>query len=261
MNRIDRIAAILVQLQSRKVVKGQDIANRFDISLRTVYRDIKTLEEAGVPIIGEPGTGYSIMDGYRLPPVMFSREEATSFLPAEKLMEKFTDPSTFTLFESALLKIKAVLRSDDKDPLESMNDAIAVIPNRYLPETTQDSNYLQHILRSIALHKVVRLNYFANHSQEITTRDIEPVGIIMMSGKWYTLAYCRLRKAYRHFKIERIRAIQETDLGFVKTHPPLQNFIDALKEENQTLHEVVIRVDQSVVRYLGDQKYYLGFIS
>jgi predicted DNA-binding transcriptional regulator YafY len=94
MNRIDRISAILIQLQSRRVVKAGDIAERFNISLRTVYRDIKTLEEAGIPLIGEAGVGYSIMDGYRLPPVMFTREEATAFLTAEKFVEKLTDTTT-----------------------------------------------------------------------------------------------------------------------------------------------------------------------
>src|SRR5664279_5689637 len=94
MNRIDRVTAILIQLQSKRVVKAQEIADRFNISLRTVYRDVKTLDEAGLPVIGEAGVGYSIMEGYRLPPVMFTREEATAFLTAEKLVEKLTDVST-----------------------------------------------------------------------------------------------------------------------------------------------------------------------
>src|ERR1700744_5111837 len=104
MNRIDRISAILIQLQSRRVVKAIDIAERFAISLRTVYRDVKTLEEAGVPILGEAGVGYSIMDGYRLPPVMFTMEEATAFLTAEKLIEKLTDATTESSYKSAMHK-------------------------------------------------------------------------------------------------------------------------------------------------------------
>ena len=94
MNRIDRIAAILIQLQSKRLVKGNEIAERFDISLRTVYRDIQTLIEAGVPILSETGIGYSIMEGYRLPPIMFTREEALAFLTAEKLVQQFTDETT-----------------------------------------------------------------------------------------------------------------------------------------------------------------------
>jgi len=80
MNRIDRLAAILIHLQSRSLVRAQDIADKFSISLRTVYRDVKALEEAGVPVIGEAGTGYRLMEGYKLPPVMFNMDEATALL-------------------------------------------------------------------------------------------------------------------------------------------------------------------------------------
>src|SRR6187402_3596094 len=120
MNRIDRISAILIQLQSRRVVKASDIAERFGISLRTVYRDVKTLEEAGIPLIGEAGIGYSIMDGYRLPPVMFTREEATAFLTAEKFVENLTDASTTTHYKSAMYKVRAVLKNTEKELLEGM---------------------------------------------------------------------------------------------------------------------------------------------
>ncbi len=68
MNRIDRLTAILIQLQGKRIVKAQDISDRFDISLRTVYRDVRALMEAGVPIGSEAGTGYYIVDGYHLPP-------------------------------------------------------------------------------------------------------------------------------------------------------------------------------------------------
>src|ERR1700739_4908423 len=134
MNRIDRLTAILIQLQSKRVVKAQDIAERFSISLRTVYRDVRSLEEAGIPLAGEAGVGYSIMDGYRLPPVMFTKEEATAFLTAEKLIEKLTDASTEESYKSAMYKIKAVLRATEKDYIEHIDKHIEVVDNPYIPK-------------------------------------------------------------------------------------------------------------------------------
>src|SRR6185312_1588975 len=115
MNRIDRLHAILTHLQSKKRVTAQEMADRFNISLRTVYHDVKALDEFGVPVIGEAGSGYTIMEGYRLPPVMFTQEEACALLLGGKLVERFTDGSVKQHFQSALFKNKAVLRSPDKE--------------------------------------------------------------------------------------------------------------------------------------------------
>src|SRR3954463_4776967 len=148
MNRIDRISAILIHLQSRRVVKAIDIAERFGISLRTVYRDVKTLEEAGIPIIGEAGIGYSIMDGYRLPPVMFTREEATAFLTAEKFVEKLTDAATMAQYQSAMYKVRAVLKTSEKDALENLDGSIEVLKSH--PQKSPDKvEHIQTILNSI----------------------------------------------------------------------------------------------------------------
>src|SRR5689334_22287543 len=168
MNRIDRVTAILIQLQSKKIVKAQDIAERFNISLRTVYRDIKTLEEAGVPVIGEAGLGYSIMDGYRLPPVMFTKEEATAFLTAEKLIEKFTDTSTEVSYKSAMYKVRAVLRGAEKDMLENIEEHIEVI-RKVLPyNETSVNNTLHSLLKSVSEKKVLNIHYDAFTSDKIT---------------------------------------------------------------------------------------------
>src|SRR5690606_12965441 len=105
MNRIDRLTAILVQLQSKKVVTAQEIANRFEISLRTVYRDVRALEDAGVPIGAEAGKGYFIMEGYHLPPVMFTQQEANALVLGAKLIEGQTDVSIKKNFTEAMLKI------------------------------------------------------------------------------------------------------------------------------------------------------------
>lgn len=119
MNRIDRLTAILIQLQSKRVVKAQEIADRFGISLRTVYRDVWALEEAGVPIGAEAGIGYFLED-YHLPPVMFSNEEASALLFGAKLVSKMADELLHESFESALYKIKSVLKRSEKEHLEDL---------------------------------------------------------------------------------------------------------------------------------------------
>jgi predicted DNA-binding transcriptional regulator YafY len=94
MNKFDRVISTLILLQTKKIIKASNISERFGISLRTVYRDISTLKNAGIPIIGDPGIGYSIMDGYRLPPIMFNEGEALALLTAEKFIGKITDKTT-----------------------------------------------------------------------------------------------------------------------------------------------------------------------
>ncbi|MEO8885557.1 MAG: WYL domain-containing protein [Mucilaginibacter sp.] len=259
MNRIDRISAILIQLQSRRVVKASDIAERFNISLRTVYRDIRTLEEAGIPLIGEAGVGYSIMDGYRLPPVMFTREEAIAFLTAEKFVEKLTDANTLTNYQSAMYKVRAILKTTEKDLLEGMDNRIAVLKTP-IQQNASTNNHIQTILNAIVQKSVLRIKYFAGHSQENTTRDIEPVGIFYLSSHWHLIAYCRLRDDYRDFRIDRIKTLTITDQYFEAEHPTLKQYIAQTAKE-KLLETVVIVVDKAVYSHLDGQKYYSGFVA
>lgn len=261
MNRIERISAILIQLQSKKVVKGQDIADRFNISLRTAYRDIKALEEAGIPIISEAGIGYSLVDGYRLPPVMFTKEEAIAFLTAEKLIEKFTDSETFGVFSSALYKIKAVLKTDEKEHIENMDSYIEVVKNPYLPEMPATPNFIQTILNGISQKRVLKLNYFAAHSQETTIRNVEPIGIFLSGSKWHLIAFCLLRKDYRNFRLDRIQTCDCIESGFLQKHPPLKTYLKEITRNEKELQTIVIRVNNEIKRFLTEQKYYHGFVS
>jgi len=261
MNRIDRISAILIQLQSKKIVKAQDIAERFGISLRTVYRDVNTLNEAGVPVIGEAGVGYSIAEGYRLPPVMFTVEEATTFLTAEKLVEKLTDKKTFSIYQSALFKIKAILRSSEKDHIDHLQEHIAVLGNHYLPRTERETGYMQEILDSIVHKTVVQMNYAAIGSGETTKRNAEPVGIFFMAGHWYLIAWCQLRNDYRNFRVDRIQQLQATSLPFQKQHPSLTAYLNQVTKKEKQLQKVVMQVNKHIIKYFGEQKYYNGFVS
>ncbi len=260
MNRLDRLTAILIQLQSRRIVKAQDIAERFDISLRTVYRDVKTLEEAGVPVIGEAGVGYSIMEGYRLPPVMFTREEATAFLTAGKLVEKLTDNSTEESYKSAMYKVRSVLRTTEKDLLENIEDHIQVLQSPTQANTVSAANPMQTILKSIGAKNVLQINYAAIGHGVNTERHVEPVGVFYQNSFWYLIAFCRLRKDYRNFRIDRITKIMACNERFGQEHPSLKSYLQRVAAD-QELHTIVMQVDKGTLRYLEGQKYYHGFVS
>ncbi|HYF03851.1 MAG TPA: YafY family protein [Patescibacteria group bacterium] len=259
MNRLDRLTAILIQLQSKRVVRAQEIADRFDISLRTVYRDVRTLEEAGIPIIGEAGVGYSIMDGYRLPPVMFTREEATAFLMAEKIIERYTDSGTSEHFKSAMFKIRSVLRSTEKDFLENVDENFVVFKNRGRT-LFKNEDSLQPILQSICEKRVVAIEYQALNSETSTQREIEPIGMFLQMSCWYVIAFCRLRSDYRTFRIDRISRFEITNEIFKNAHPTLHEHLAKISHQKD-LKKVIIRVEKMTAKYIETQKYYYGFLS
>jgi predicted DNA-binding transcriptional regulator YafY len=245
--RFDRIVAILIQLQSKKIVKAQELANRFDVSLRTIYRDIRTLEASGVPIYSEAGVGYALMDGYRLPPVMFTREEASSFIAAEKLMQKFTDVTLGNHYASAMYKLKAVLRSDDKDWVSSIESSVLMQSSEKL-FNDKSPNTLATLFESIAEKTLVLLSYEAFNAEGITKRKIEPVGVFHDNNNWYVLGYCHLRKDYRQFRADRIHEIKKTEIPFSLEHNPLETYLD----KSKTISTIKIRilVAKKIAHYL-----------
>ncbi len=259
MNRIDRLAAIIIQLQSRPLVKAQDIADKFFISLRTVYRDIHALEEAGVPVIGEAGIGYRLMDGYKLPPVTFDPDEVSAMLTASKLMQSMSDENSSKHYISALDKIKAVLRLAEKGHIEEINDHVAVISHPAFVYEKPTELFLPKILRAIAASKVADINYTSIEKNESLQRKIEPVGIYYQGSHWHLVAFCRLRNDYRNFRTDKINKLQITDEDIMQIHPPLQSFINRVAEKKQ-LRKVVIDVDKDIVKYFGEQKFYNGFV-
>jgi predicted DNA-binding transcriptional regulator YafY len=259
MNRIDRLTAILIHLQSQRVVKAQDIADRFEISLRTVYRDVKALEEAGVPLIGEAGVGYSLVEGYRLPPVMFTREEATAFLTAEKLVARLADSAMSRDYQSAMYKIKAVLKTGEKEYLENIDSSIEVLKSQRQLQSRSDLNLLPVIFQSISEKLVLKMQYFAHYRQESSIRCVEPIGVFYSEGYWHLIAFCQMRGAIRDFRMDRISELKLTEMKFEGSHPSLQDYLKREKREHQ-LHEVVLKVSKRAHKYLDDEKYYQGFV-
>ena len=255
MNKFDRIVSILVLLQSRKTIKATTIADQFDVSLRTVYRDIRTLETAGVPIIGEAGVGYSLVEGYKLPPVMFSRSEALALVTGEKLIGHLTDQKSVANYLSAMNKIRAVLRTSDRDSLEFLDKSIA-FPG-FTKIDTKD--FLQEIFQVITQGKVMKLTYQKPQDETPECREVEPVGCYFYFDNWYLIAYCRIRKDYRTFKVNRISDLQVLEETIDRQHISLDEYLSR-EPKKGSFEKVVIKFHKDVVQHADGRKRRFGVV-
>ncbi|WP_316806054.1 YafY family protein [Pedobacter agri] len=225
MNRIDRLFGILTLLQSKKYISADKIAERFNISIRTVYRDVKALQEQGIPVSFEQPKGYFLVQGYFLPPVSFNMEEANALLLVERLVNGFADHSIRTHYSAALTKVKAVLKSSQKEKLETMNQHIKL----QIPERLRfNYEYLSLIQNAISDQKVVAIEY-VNAKEESSRREVEPIGLIFYAFSWHLIAWCHVRNQYRDFNLTRIVLLHLTDKSFLKTdHMPLNDYMNLL---------------------------------
>lgn len=256
MNRLDRISALLVQLQSRPVVKSTDMAERFGVSARTIYRDIRTLSEAGVPICGDSGIGYSLVEGYRLPSLMFTKEEAMAFLTAEKMIEQLTDAQNSNFFRQGMDKIRAALHAVDKNYLHKIDNSIAVYKSRKIQKSLP--NLLQILLSSINDKLIVEIDY-TNADGDSSKRSLEAVGITYSYPNWYLSAWCHLRKEYRMFRLDRISNITITNDLHSRVHPSLESLLNEA-ESPRCLTQVVLLTSKETARYNADKCYFMGLV-
>ncbi|MGB0431358.1 MAG: helix-turn-helix transcriptional regulator [Bacteroidia bacterium] len=258
MNRLERITSILLMLQTKRLLKASDISERFGISLRTVYRDISVLEEAGVPIISEPGLGYSIMKGYSLPPVSFTQNEANTLLMAGKLLEPYSDDSVRKHFTSALDKVKAILKLTEKDHLEVLDERIRVIEQFTSPPNVTQN--LVKIQQSIADSHVIEIEYVTNYGQSQSTRKVEPIGLTFYSNSWHLIAWCQLRNDYRDFRTDRISRIDFAKDYYKKSERKgVDEYLIELQRLN-AVHRVVVDIKNKLHPYLINQKVTLGLV-
>lgn len=257
MKRLDRLTAILIQLQSKKIVKAQMLADKFEVSLRTIYRDMLSLQEAGVPIGSQEGVGYFLVEGYHLPPVMFSEEEANSLLIGAKFISNLTDKVVAEAFQNALDKIKAVLPSERKEVLNVLDERLLV--SKRLGNESQNP-VISEIQKAIGKNLCCQIKYYSNYNGQVSEREIEPLGIVFYADAWHLMAWCRMRKAYRDFRTDRIGKIRITENGFDRNaHPGLKEHMQQLTDQYQ-LTEIRVRFKKEILRFTSNDKYNHGYV-
>ncbi|WP_406825406.1 helix-turn-helix transcriptional regulator [Pedobacter sp. KACC 23697] len=253
--RFDRILQIFFLLQSKSVVSAEELQKRFEISLRTIYRDLKALEVAGIPIVNESGSGYSIMEGFRLQPSRFSQEEILSLMVAEKVMQKHETEFVKKHFEAALIKIKSSFQVHQKRDFLHLEDTIHLknnlTSNDYLP------NIIDVLLNSTLKKKITHIDYLKSSDVHAVGRSVESIGIFYEHGCWYLLAYCHLRKDYRNFRLDRIKKVWVLEENFTISHPPIHEFRN--KGVSETRTKIEIRVDRKYANFLYWDRQIFGF--
>ncbi|PWK17316.1 HTH domain-containing protein [Arcicella aurantiaca] len=220
--RLSRLVAILTILQTKRLVTSTKLAEKFDVSTRTIYRDLKALEQAGVPILTEDGKGYSLMEGYKIPPIMFSENQANALILAEQLVLKNRDSSLIKDYAEAIDKIKAVLKQTEKDKANflSLRTKFAKLDNFEIK-----SNILSSLQNALTNFHIVKLDYINAENKE-SKRTVEPFALINTMESWLMIAYCHLRKDFRFFRLDRIEKMQILSDKFTPHKMTLQEFFE-----------------------------------
>jgi predicted DNA-binding transcriptional regulator YafY len=219
MNRTDRLLAIVLTLQARGRLRAIDLAGLFETSPRTIYRDIQALSEAGVPLVAIPGQGYSLMEGYFLPPLTFTAEEAAILLLGSGVMARSFDASYRAAAESAGRKIEAVLPEQSRTEVNQLRESVHFVPER----TRVPEELLARLRRAIFDRNSVRLRYHARHrpdgiAGQPESREVDPYALVHMTGAWYLTGHDDLRDAARTFRLDRIEEITVLERTFVRPH-------------------------------------------
>lgn len=250
MNRIDRLFAILLILQKHKhkPVTAMTLGKRFEVSERTIYRDMQALMEMGIPIIASPAEGYLLSENFYLPPIVLSSDEAMALFLGAWMFKRYSQGAILHHIQTALQKIEAVLPHDAKITVNQLATIVDFYPIQN--PLNWDEPHLMTILHAIQAQQVMHVAYRGYQESEITERDIEPYHLTFSEGAWYVQAYCRLRNDIRAFRLNRIQAIETTVEKF--THkmmiPELPNTI-----------EVIIRFSDTVLPHVREKQHY-GFM-
>lgn len=256
MNKTDRLLAIILELQRNGIQRAEDLAGTFETSVRTIYRDVQALSEAGVPVIGAPGQGYSLMEGYFLPPVSFTAEEAVTLLIGIDFVEQLFDADYRDKAGTGRSKIEAVLPESVRLESLRIREGMKILTqSRKINKT--NAEMLGNLREAIQGKRKVRMIYakVTPNAQEDPqmTREIDPYGLVFVNGGWMLIAFCQVRQGLRHFRVSRIQSLELMDETFIVADDFKLHAYKPVDERN-VLVRVLIRSD--LAAKVKDKPYY-----
>ena len=204
MRRADRLFQILQYLRGGRLTTAAQLAEKLEVTPRTIYRDIAHLIGSGVPIEGEAGVGYLMRDGYDLPPLMFTQEEIVALVSGARLLQVWGGTKMAAAAQEALVKIDAVL--PDNARLQVGQVAVHAMEG-----WASQGHWRDHLdLFEAAAQKHIRLQMtYADEQVRGTQRTVRPLGVWFWGKVWTAVCWCELRNAFRMFRLDRISAVEE----------------------------------------------------
>lgn len=199
-----RLLTILELLQTHASMGGDELARRLEVEPRTVRRYITMLQEMGMPVEGArgPGGGYRLRPGFKLPPLLFTEEEATAIVLGLLGTPWLEIELPSVAVEGALAKVHRVLPIKSRERLQAISSNMILSPHRL--DTRPDASLLVRVSEAVQERRRIAIEYSSHHN-EVTQRQIEPYGVVGWKGHWYVVGYCCLRQAPRLFRLDRVR--------------------------------------------------------
>ncbi|MEO1197160.1 MAG: YafY family protein [Pseudomonadota bacterium] len=199
MRRADRLFQIVQMLRGGRLLTARTLAERLEVSERTIYRDIADLQGTGVPIDGEAGVGYLMREGFDLPPLMFTRDEIVALVAGARLIRAWGGTGMGRAAEEALVKIDAVLPDAERARAASVQVHAVNMPQ--LDQATRDR---LDVLEAAAQDRTRLVLAYADEAGTTTERPVRPLGLWFWGKVWTLIAWCELRNDFRMFRADRI---------------------------------------------------------
>lgn len=208
MRRADRLFQIVQYLRGGRLVTARRLAERLEVSERTIYRDIVDLQASGVPVEGEAGVGYVMQSGFELPPLMFTRDEIAALVAGARLVRAWGGVAMARAAEEALVKIETVL------PDAERRRAAEVQVHAFAPEMNDAlRERIDCLEAAVDQRKLLDISY-SDAAGASSRRRIRPLGLWFWGKVWTLVAWCELRRDFRVFRIDRIGTIDDTGMSF-----------------------------------------------
>ena len=205
MRRADRLFQLVQLIRGRRLTTAAHLAQRLEVSLRTVYRDVADLQRQGVPIEGEAGVGYRLGTGFDLPPLMFSHDEARALVASVRMAQVWQDPALAQAAEVALGKILSVLPVAARVAAQSM---AVYAPPLGLEPAVQIT--LQTLREAVQSRRKLQLAY-RDAADRASLRKLRPLGCFYWGSVWTLAAWCETRNDFRSFRLDRIDSLRAMD--------------------------------------------------